>query len=433
MIADDAPADSPAAAPAASLTNGGLWEAARRVGPIACLMFVQHVIGGAWVPILPLHLADLGFDNARLGTLFGILSIATIVSPWVTGQIADRLLPAQYLILLLDILSAGVLWLMASETHYWRIVAYLVVWQLLYMPTFALCNHVAFSQLRDGRRNFGYVRMFGTAGWVVGSLAIGWWLHKPDWLAIARGATLADGMRLAAIASLVAAGFSVILPMTPPARNAATRIAALGALGLLRRPDVAVLMAVTFVVSLTQPFVHPHGGLFLRTLGVSDAKIAPLLSLGQMVEVAAFLALAWLLTRFSFRAVFLIGLACWVLRFAIWTSGQPFWLVAVSMGLHGICYAYVLGLGMVYLDRRATPDIRSSAQSLHLVVAFGLGMWPANWLTAQIADAHLRVLPGGAAVVDYSQVFIYPLVVVLLCWIAFALAFREPRGEAESR
>jgi hypothetical protein len=269
--------------------------------------------------------------------------------------------------------------------------------------------------------------MFGTAGWVAGSLAIGTWLHRPEWLPMARDATLADGMRLAAFASLLAAGLSAILPLTPPARNAANRIAAFAAIGLLRKPDVAVLMAVTFLVSLTQPYVHPHGGLFLRTLGVPDQQIAPLLSLGQMVEVGAFLALAWLLTRFSFRTVFLIGLTCWVLRFAIWTAGEPFWLIVVSMGLHGVCYAYVLGLGMVYLDRRASPDIRSSAQSLHLVIAFGLGMWPANWLAAQLADAYARPLPNGTVLVAYSQVFVYPLIVLLVCWIAFALAFREPR------
>lgn len=426
MMADDASADRPES----STSSGGRWETIRRVGPIASLMFVQHIIGGAWTPILPLHLADLGFDNTAIGTLFGILSIATILSPWVTGQIADRVLSAQYVILILDLLCAAVLWLMAAETHYWRIVAYLLVWQLLYMPTFALCNHIAFSQLRDGGRNFGYVRMFGTAGWVVGSLAIGCWLHKPDWLPIARSATLADGMRLAAIASFLAAGLSAILPATPPARNAATRIAGFAAIGLLRKPDVAVLMLVTFLISLTQPFVHPHGGLFLRSLGVSDANIAPLLSLGQMVEVIGFLVLAWLLGRLSFRTLFLLGLGCWVLRFAIWTVGEPFELVAVSMGLHGICYAYVFGLGMVYLDRRATPDIRSSAQSLHLVFTFGLGMWPANWLTAQIANAYTRLLPGGAILIDYSQVFVYPLVMSLLCWLLFAFAFREPRAPA---
>ncbi len=401
--------------------------AARRVAPAAGLMFIQHSIAAVWTPIFPLHLKDLGFSNTNLGNLYGILSIATILSPWITGQIADRLLSAPKVIAISNVLAAIAMWLLAGETRYPAIMVLLFAFQLLYMPTFALCNHIAFSRLRDGARNFGYVRMFGTAGWVGGALLMTLWLHKPDWLPGAANARVADGMRIGACIAMLTAILGFFLPGTPPSRHAQQRFAGLGALAMIRQPDVGVLMLVSFLISLTLPFVHPHGGLFLRTLGVEDANVGFILSFGQMLEVFGFLAMSTLVRRFSFKTLVLIGLTAWVLRFGIWTLGEPFWLVGFSMALHGICYAYVFGLGMSYLDQRAAADVRSSVQSLHLVVTSGLGSWPANLLTAAVCDAYR--LPSGD--VNYLHVFVVPLAIAIVCWALFAALFHVPAHPAK--
>ncbi|MBI5863521.1 MAG: MFS transporter [Planctomycetes bacterium] len=239
-------------------------------------------------------------------------------------------------------------------------------------------------------------------------------------------------MRLGAITLFAAAWLCLLLPPTPPAKAAASRMAALAAAKLMRHADVAVLMLVSFLLSFALPFVAPHGGLFLRALGVADAQVAPILSLGQVVEVFGFFSMAWLLGRVSIKTLIVIGLTCWVARFAIWTVGSPLSLVVASMGLHGLCYAFFYGMGMVYLDRRATPDIRASAQGMHLVVTSGLGIWPANWITARIADHYSRPTPGGGSAVDYSTVFLFPLVLCVVCWLIVALFFRPPRGLVQS-
>src|SRR6185503_3509489 len=72
------------------------------------------------------------------------------------------------------------------------------------------------SNLRSGPRNFGYVRMFGTAGWVAASLVVGLWLSRPAWLPIASQAGLSDGLRIAALCSLLAAVGALLLPHAPP-------------------------------------------------------------------------------------------------------------------------------------------------------------------------------------------------------------------------
>ena len=45
---------------------------------------------------------------------------------------------------------------------------------LCYMPTLALVNAVAFSQMKDSAQGFGGIRVFGTIGWIAAGFT-----HRP--------------------------------------------------------------------------------------------------------------------------------------------------------------------------------------------------------------------------------------------------------------
>ena len=44
---------------------------------------------------------------------------------------------------------------------------------ILYMPTLALVNSVAFRQMVDPSKEFPPIRVFGTVGWIIAGLTIG--------------------------------------------------------------------------------------------------------------------------------------------------------------------------------------------------------------------------------------------------------------------
>ena len=58
---------------------------------LAAMMFLQYAIWGSWGPVLSAYLQnDLGFTGVQLGIIFSLLPLATAVSPFLGGQIADR-------------------------------------------------------------------------------------------------------------------------------------------------------------------------------------------------------------------------------------------------------------------------------------------------------------------------------------------------------
>src|SRR5438045_7466618 len=56
-----------------------------------------------------------------------------------------------------------------SSAFYWFILFY----SLLYMPTIALSNSIAFHQMTDPGKQFPWIRVFGTLGWIIAGLIIG--------------------------------------------------------------------------------------------------------------------------------------------------------------------------------------------------------------------------------------------------------------------
>src|SRR3712207_3842132 len=108
-------------------------------GQLSALMFLQFFIWGAWYVTMGTYLANaLQADGVDIGNAYSAMSIATIISPFFVGMIADRFFAAQRLLGLLHLAGAAVLYYLTTiqdpDTFYWFILLY----SLLYAPTLAL-------------------------------------------------------------------------------------------------------------------------------------------------------------------------------------------------------------------------------------------------------------------------------------------------------
>ena len=103
----------------------------------------------------------LGASGVAIGAAYGAGASATIISPFFVGMIADRFFAAQKIMGILHIVGAALLFYATkvdNNSFYWVILVY----SLLYMPTIALSNSVAFAQMTDPGKQFPWIRVFGT-------------------------------------------------------------------------------------------------------------------------------------------------------------------------------------------------------------------------------------------------------------------------------
>jgi nucleoside transporter len=389
---------------------------------LGIMMFLQYAIWGAWAPVLSSYLlGDLGFSGSQVGWIYALLPLATIISPLIAGQVADRYLASEKVIAFLQ-LGGGVLLLFAARiTEFDTLAVVMLFYCLLYAPTLALTNSVAMINMKDSEKEFGVIRVWGTLGWIAaGWMLTGWrWFGETDALSAMQG----DMLFLAGVLSLVMGLQAFLLPHTPPQKEGVSPWAFLESLKMLKVKDFAVFVGITFVVATELEFYYILTAPFLESeaIGISSRNIPAVMTIAQFAEifVMAFF-LSWSLKRYGMRRTLAIGVVAWPIRYIIFAIGAPAWLVIASLALHGFCYVFFFVAAFIYVDKVAPPDIRASAQSLIAIIALGFGRFLGSLFAGWIRDVFTT-----DAGTNWRYVFLVPCALTIFCAVAFLLFFRE--------
>ncbi len=413
-------------------------------GRLSLMMLLQYAVWGAWLPLAARYLSatpaegGLGFTGAQIGLILGLAgSIGAVASPFIAGQVADRYFSTERFLALLLAAGGVIKWVTASQTAYtpwlWLSIAYGVV----YMPTLALSNSMAFANLKDPEAQFPKVRVWGTIGWIAASwtfpmiylqtdLRFGLmppFLTGPEVANVT--ARLADSLRFSAVISWGYAIFCLFLPHTPPKKEGVEPLAVAKAFRLLSDRSFAVLVAASLPISVIHQVYFIQTPPFLSHLGLLDSQIGPAMTIGQFSEIAIMAALGLMLTRLGFRTVITIGALAYFIRYFIWSmTGLPLPVMVTSQALHGICYACFFAAAYIYTNRVAAADVRHSAQTVFGILILGggpvLGGMLSGWLQARYT------LDGGA--VDYGALWRVVAFIGLATTVFFGAMFRERKA-----
>lgn len=404
-------------------------------GPIrirlALMMFGQYMIFGAWAAPLASFLrfapADggLGFSPARTSWIYSTTAFAGLLAPMVLGLLADRLFATQRLLGVLHMAGAAILFaaarfcsvqqdaLRVAGDDSWTFGVLFVLMQansFVLILTLALCNVTGLRNLREPKKSYGSIRLFGTVGWIVVNLVIGLFGTPVS----------AQPLYVAAFGSLVMGVYSFTLPHTPPVRHGRGIGEALGlpALGMFRQADFRVLIGCALCMAAVQQFYAVYANPFLYALGAP--KPMALQSLAQASEVVCLLAFPLVLARYGFKVTMAIGILGWVARNLLFATGWLPAIATVALPLHGMCLSFFFLVANVYVDRHAPPHLRASAQGILTFTVAGVGTLFGNSLSAAVLDSLDG--PGG---VPWAWFWLVPAATAAAVLALFVSLFRD--------
>ena len=395
---------------------------------LSVMMFLQYAIWGSWAPVLSAYLQnDLGFSGTQIGLIYSLLPLATIISPFLGGQIADRYFPTEKLIALLQLAGGGFLLLVAATTDYTTMIWLMLIYSILYAPTLALTNSIAMINMANSEKEFGSIRVWGTIGWITAGLSLAFWrsLAEAQQVPTIQGDTLV----LAGIFSIVMGLLAFGLPHTPPRKEGSNPWAFLEALKMLKSKNMIIFFVIAFIVATELQFYYVLTAPFLTSdqIGVANARVSGVMVIAQLAEI---IVMAVLLPRFlpkyGIRKVMLMGIVAWPLRYAIFAIGGPTWLVLASLALHGFCYVFFFTAAFIYMDQIAPKDIRHSAQSLITLILLGFG----NYLGALFSGLVQSIFTSADQGTNWTGVFLVPFFLTMLCAVGFVIFFKEETRES---
>lgn len=351
---------------------------------------------GVHLPFFPVWLRAVGVSPAWIGLIVAVPSLTRFtVLPFITGLAERRRSLRQALVAsaLLTAIGFGAVGLSHAPVV---ILAVFALTACAWTPILPLTDAYALQGVARYGLNYGPLRLWGSAAFVIGTLGCG---------------LLADHLAATHLiwimAGLAILGAAAAFALQPLATDEPAATAHAGARHLLRQPVFIAVVVAAALIQGSHAAYYSFASIAWQASGLGGATIAGLWTLGVLAEIVIFA----LSPRFRAPPALLmaVGGACAVLRWAVMTQTPSLPVLAAVQLLHGATYGLTL-LGTMGLLVRIVPTrVMASAQG-YLAAASGIVMSG----TSILIGAMYEQLGAGI----YGAMALMAAVGSLLVWLA---------------
>jgi nucleoside transporter len=365
--------------------------------------------------------------------------IAALVSPLFLGLIADRFFPTQRVLGVMHLLGGAALIAIPRvipaldpklpQTFFHPYVLLLLAHMLCYMPTLGLTNTLCFHNMTRPERQFPIVRVFGTIGWIVGTIVVSGnlkdWGLDVTWIPDGDKSPLQ--FYIAGTAGILLGLYSFGLPHTPP--PAAGKKARLGemlgldSLKLLKDWNYLVFVICSFLVCIPLAAYYNQGRNFVEFAGFRNPTFT--MAYGQFSEIFFMLAMPLFFARLGVKWMLAAGMLAWAVRYGLFSGAahdKVAWMVVLGILLHGICYDFFFVTGFLYVDRKAPREIRGQAQGFLVLITQGLGLGVGARVIGEVVGKHTSG-EGSAKITDWHGIWLFPCLFAAGVLVLFVALF----------
>ena len=400
---------------------------------LTLMSFLQFFVWGAWL----ITIATYFFTNklgtgVQFGAIFSTLALSSLFMPALTGIIADKWLDAEKLYGVLHILY-GLILFYVPQVHDADTLYYVIFGAMIcYMPTISLSNSIAYNILK--RNNFDVVKVFppirvwGTIGFIVAM-----------WVTNLSGSKAnANQFLIGGVLAIVLGIYSFTLPKCPPQRSIAKNASLIEQLGLsafklFSNYKMALFFIFSMFLGAALQLTNMYGDTFL-----DDFKNIPkyadsfvikystiIMSISQISETLFILTIPFFLKRFGIKKVMLFSMLAWVLRFGLFSYGNPeegLWMIILSCIVYGMAFDFFNISGSLFVETNTDPTIRSSAQGLFMMMTNGVGAYMGSKVSGYVIDNYYT-LPDSTK--DWHGIWLAFAIYALIIGVLFLVLFKH--------
>jgi len=345
------------------------------------LNFFQFFIWGGWLISLGGYMFNtLGFSGVQVGSIYATMGIASLFMPGLLGIVADRWVNAERVLGACHIIGAGFMFWASTVTNYDLLYWVMLLYAMVYMPTIALNNSVAYHVLEKRGHNvvkeFPPIRVWGTIGFIIAMWVVdlGGFKEGPAQFYVCAAASLGLGI------------YAFTMPRCVPEKRNKTKslVTALGldAFVLFKRPKMAIFFVFAMLLGaalqitnmLGEPFLMDFKTNYASTFAVTHPGL--LMSVSQISETLFILTIPFFLIRLGIKKVMLISIFAWFFRFGLFGVGNPgsgLVLLVLSMIIYGMAFDFFNISGSLFVEMETETKIRASAQGLFMIMTNGIG------------------------------------------------------------
>lgn len=417
---------------------------------LAIMNFLEFAVWGAYLTSMGRFLGEVGMGS-EIGYFYSIQGVVSLFMPAIVGVVADRWVQAQRMLGFSHLLAGA--FMMALAQYFMAqggvnvnpaiVFTLYSVSLAFFMPTIALSNSVAFNALQqanmDTVKDFPPIRVFGTIGFIASM-----------WFVDVMGYEASEMQFMTSgIIGLLLFLYCFTLPKCPISKTndkrSMSEALGLSAFSLFKQKKMALFFLFSMLLGVSlqitngfaNPFISSFASMpeYADTFGVKHTNI--LLSLSQISETCCILLIPFAMKRFGIKNVMLIAMLAWVLRFGLFSFGNPgdgVWMFVLSMLVYGVAFDFFNISGAFFVDMNTDAGTRSSAQGLFMLMTNGIGATVGTIAAQKIVNMFTttKVCGDNAFMVgDWATCWFIFAAYALVVAIAFALVFKYKKEDAQ--
>ena len=410
---------------------------------LVLMLILQYAAWGAYLTSLGRYLGNAGL-GPQIKWFFAMQGIVSIFMPTLMGIVADRFIPAQKTLSLchglagLFMLGAGMYGLTAGAgVQFGPLFTLYSLSVAFYMPTIAISNSVAYNAMgkngMDPVKEFPPIRVFGTVGFIASMLAT-------NFIKIG-GVAMQDNytqLFSSGILSLILCAYALTMPACEVNRGESkslTEAFGLKAFSLFKDGQFAVFFIFSMLLGASLQITNGYANTFLGSFAANPAYVDAfavknsnaLIAISQASETLCILLIPFCMKKLGIKKVMLLAMFAWVFRFGFFGLGNPAWpgvlLFVLSCIVYGVAFDFFNISGSLYVNENTTPDIRSSAQGVFMLMTNGLGATIGTLAAGKVVEV-IGVFDNPA---KWSTAWYVFAAYALLVGVLFAILFKDPQ------
>ena len=329
---------------------------------LAGFYFFYFAYIGAFAPYFTLYLDSLGYAASVIGALMALPQAMRIVAPHLWGYLSDRHAAPVRVATLSGVAGTLCYFGVFASTHYLWLAACIALWSFCWSAALPLVETTTLDRLGERGGDYGRIRLWGSIGFIVAVIGIGWLLDHVDITALL---WIVLGTMVGTLLSIAR------VPEKPHDREAASHEPLAH---VLRRPEVRALIAACFLMAVAHGPYYTFFSIHLVDQGYSKTAIGWLWAIGVIAEIAVFAWLPVLYRKFSAYTLLLLSLALAVVRFVMigWLAHLIAVLVVAQL-LHAATFGVFHSAALASIHRLFRGPNQARGQAAYSSLSFGVG------------------------------------------------------------
>lgn len=320
---------------------------------------MYYIAMGVYFPFIGLYFEkELGFTGKQIGTILGMGPIIMMFSLPLFGMISDKLKRPKLIILLLIIMASILSFSIQYYNSFTRVLLVILFFELFKGPIGHLNDSITIKLTDKYNLNYSGIRTWGSIGFVVGSVVIGFVVRNTGFSSIFPFVTLF---------LILSGSFVLSYPIVEYEKESIKLTTDLPSLVRNKNYICIVLIAcLTFVMSDVQ---NAYNGIFISSLGGSVKQVGYATIFTVFFELVLMKYNKKLLNRFGIKKVLLTAVLALFLRYIISYFSVNIWMFYIAISMHGLSVALVLPTVLVYMYSIVPKKMNATAITIYGSIA----------------------------------------------------------------